>query len=124
MVSFEVTRHNDEVQEIVQYNVFSFISWPFEIIALGYRFFAEWVEFSATGFCVVLIHEWVRERFIPAGSVGEPSLHRTLRTAKLFPFRTVTRYEEKTDYQQAVKEGIGKTMLFCGRASPRSKNNR
>ena len=123
MIRIEIAKHDDKAQEIVQYDLFAWFGWPLELIESAYRRLTEQIRLVVTGSCVVVTGGWVKERFVPTGGLNKPSSHRVLRTVKLMPYRTVTRYEDPSDYRRAIKEGIGSTMLCCGEARPRSKNH-
>ncbi len=124
MMIITLSTYNDTTQEIIQYDILAWLSWPLELITLGYRRLVEWIKLSTTGSCVALTHEWVKERVIPIGAIGKPSCHRTLRTTILAPYRKVTRYEDRADYQQALENGIGSTVLCKVRVCQRFKNER
>lgn len=123
MIIIEITKHDDKTQEIIHYSIFAWLGWPLELIDSCCRYLAEQARLAVTGSCVVFTGGWVKEQFVPSGGLDNPFSHRVLRTTKLMPYRTVTRYEDRADYLRAIEEGIGSTILCSGLACPRSKND-
>lgn len=123
MIRIEIARHDDNAQEIIRYDLFAWIGWPLELIESGYLQLVEQIRMAVSGSCVVVTGGWVKERFVPTGGLNKPSSHHVLRTVKRMPYRTVTRYEDPSDFRRAIKEGIGSTILYCGQARPQSKNH-
>jgi len=124
MISIEIYVHNDEKLEIVQYDLLAWSIWPYEIAWLVFGTVRETVRMAIHGFYIRTSLTWAKESFVPKGCFDIPIKHRIEKSTRFSPCRTVTRYEDPLDYQQAIKHGSTENLICSGRAEFRSKSDR
>ncbi len=123
MVSITASKCNDEKLEIVRYDLLAWYMWPSEVVSLVSRTLREVVLMAAYGVCARSRMAWVQERFVPTGCLKKPWCHRTDRTTTFCPFRTITRYEDISDYQKAKEFETTESVAFGGKSEARSKSD-
>lgn len=124
MIRITVTKHDEARLEIIEYDILAWLSWPFDLLAVGYRKLSRIIKLRTRDSCVFTSLEWCKEYFVPSGGVRKPDSHRIVKCSMIPPCRRKWSYETRADYVSSAVDGIGSSMICRGKTERYQKNDK